>query len=202
MQHKIDTNLIGIKDGKDVCYGADQSWFSGRWHRASGCGPTTAALITMYMAQAFSDQCAAMYPYPLPAETNTFSRYMGEMRRFVKPGLFGLTDERVFADSVKAFASQRGVRLMAQIISPGLSVSAAYGFLQKALAERYMPALLILRNPSLKDFSWHWMAVTGYDSDKQTILVSTYAREFELAFKEVWQQQKPYRAVAVYFYPI
>jgi hypothetical protein len=156
----------------------------------------------MYMAQAFADRCAALYPHTLPAEKDAFAVHMAQVRRFVKPGPFGLTDEREFADGVKAFAAERGVKLMAQIISPGLSVSAAYGFLQKALAERYMPALLILRNPSMKDFSWHWMAVTGHDSNKQTILVSTYAKEFELVFKDVWQQQKPYRAVAVYFYPM
>lgn len=200
MKRMINTNLIGISDGGNICYGADQKWFAGRWHRASGCGPTTAALITMYMAQAFPESCAALYPYTLPAKRDEFAAHMAAVRRFVKPGLFGLTDERAFADGVKSYADQRDVKLMAQIISPGLSTSAAYGFLQKALAERYMPALLILRNPSLSDFSWHWMAVTGYDSDKQTILVSTYAKEHELAFKEVWQQQKPYRAVAVYFY--
>ena len=202
MKTTIDTKLINIIDGAQSFYGADQKWFARHRHRISGCGPVTAALITMYMAQAFADKCAPLYPHDFPAHKEDFTAHMEEVRKFVCPGLFGLTDTDVFSSGVQAFAKSRGVRLMSQLVSPKQSTSAAFGFLQKALAERYLPALLILRNPFVADFAWHWMAVTGCDSDKQAISVSSYGKEYSLSFENVWQQKKPYYAVSVYFYPM
>jgi hypothetical protein len=75
--------------------------------------------------------------------------------------------------------------------------------IKKAIDEALMPALLILRNPSeeLDDFTWHWMAVTGYDDVKGSVYVSTYAKEYELVFERVWVQYKPYQADIVILYP-
>ncbi len=139
-----------------------QSWYEKKWHRISGCGPTTAALITMYMASAFPKSCAPLYPYALPAIKSDFIVHMNEVREFVKPGGMGLTSTTFFAERTVAFAQSKGVKLQSYIVHTNLNAQNAFGFLQEAVKEQYMPALLILKNPfkELSDFHWHWMAVT------------------------------------------
>lgn len=202
MIKKIDSDTISITDGEIKNYGADQAWYKKKIHEVSGCGPTTAALITMYMATVFPQGCANLYDYEMPAKKDDFISHMTDVREFVKPGPFGLTDPKYFAAATRAYAKSKGVKIISQKISRSLSVGVAFGFVKKAIDEKYMPALLILKNPAeeLSDFTWHWMAITGYDDEKQTIYISTYAKEFELDFRKVWNQNKPYKTELVYFY--
>jgi len=203
MQYSIDTNLIRIKDGKTEYYGADQEWFRTGWERISGCGPATAALMIMYMAAAYPDCCAALYPYALPAQKSEFAAHMAAVRDFVKPGLMGLTNPKEFARGALEFAETRGGGFVTQQISHSMSVGVAFGFFKQALRHGYLPALLLLRNPSheLNDFTWHWMPVTGCDDETRTVTVSSYGQKHEIAFDRAWIQQKPYYAAGVYFYP-
>jgi hypothetical protein len=203
MKQTLDRQTVQIYDNDTAYFGADQLWFPKKWHSVSGCGPATAALITMYMARVFSDTCAPLYPYSLPAAKADFTAHMSEVRRFVTPGLMGLKSTAAFAKGTAAFAKARGVNLVPLVVKRDLNMINAFGFIQKAIEQQYMPALLILKNPSraLRDFYWHWMAVTGCDADKKSVYVSTYGKEFELPFELVWQQQKPYEAGCVYFYP-
>lgn len=204
METTADTRLIRIADANIEYFGADQYWFSSHWQRESGCGPATAALIAMHLAAAFPQSCAALYPYPLPAQKSDFTAHMREVRKFVKPGFMGLTDPKKFADGVLKFAGQRGVKLAAQQIRPKLSSGVAFGFFKQALRHGYLPALLILRNPAkeLDELTWHWMAAVGCDDETRTLTVSTYGRRVDIPFDSAWIQQKPYFAAGVYFYPV
>ncbi|MBT3318299.1 MAG: hypothetical protein HN948_03220 [Clostridia bacterium] len=203
MIKKLDTELIHICEGDTRYYGASQYWFKKKIHGLSGCGPATAALILRYMAEKFSDTCGALYEHEMPAAKEDFVNFMQDVREFVKPGIGGLTDHRFFASSTIAYAQSRGVKLRMQSVSASLSAGVAFGFITRAISEGYMPALLIMRNPSkaLDEFTWHWMGITGYDDEKKTIYISTYGEEYELVFEDVWNQNKPYRANCVYFYP-
>lgn len=203
METSVDTRLIQIMDGETAYYGADQEWFSSKWHRMSGCGPQTAALLALYMAAAFPQACASMYQFELPADKKDFAQHMAGVRKFVKPGPMGLTDPNEFAKGVLAYARQCGAEIIAQQISPTLSAGVAFDFFKQALRHGYLPALLLLRNPAreLSDFTWHWMAVTGCDEEKRTLTISTYGKRYEIPFDNAWNQQKPYFAAGVYFYP-
>ncbi len=199
----VDRNAIMISDGNTAICAGDQRWFEKRRHSISGCGPTTAALVMLYMAVVFPEKCRALYPYGLPARKDEFILHMNAVRKYVRPGMKGLTDDHFFASSTVAFAKSRGVALVSSRVSSKLSTGVAYGFIKKAVDQGYLPALQILKNPSksLRDVIWHWMAVTGYDDEKKTVFVSTNGADYELLFDEVWNQQKPYKACCVYFYP-
>lgn len=202
MKKTLDLETISIIENEIKHYGADQHWYRNKLHSMSGCGPTTAALITMYLAVKFPE-CAGLYSYSLPAKKDEFISHMGSIREYVKPGAMGLTDSRFFASSTAKFAKTKGVKLDFYILSRQLSHTEAFAEVKRAIDEGMMPALLILRNPSeeLDDFTWHWMAVTGYDDIKGSIYVSTYAKEYELIFERVWVQHKPYQADVVNLYP-
>lgn len=202
MKKTLDLGIISIIENDIRHYGADQHWYKNKLHSMSGCGPTTAALITMYMAVAFPS-CSALYGYTLPASKSEFISHMDSVREFVKPGAMGLTDAGFFASSTEKYAKTRGVTLHSRIASRRSGYAEVFEEIKKAIDEALMPALLILRNPSeeLDDFTWHWMAVTGYDDIKGSVFVSTYAKEYELVFERVWVQYKPYRADVVFLYP-
>lgn len=203
MKRKIDSKLFEVYD-ESVCQpGGNQNWFSKKMHRINGCGPATAALITLYMSAVAPAKCAALYPYTLPAKKQEFIQHMEDVRSYVKPGFFGLTNPNDFTKAICDFARSRGIRLKSQNIFTSHSEGVAFGFIMRAINEGYMPALLVLRNPSdaLKSFTWHWMAVTGYDDEKRTVYVTSNTKEYELNFRSVWNQQKPYRTNCVYFFP-
>lgn len=203
MIKKLDEKHFYISDGETKHYGSSQYWFKRKLHGLSGCAPATSALILSYMAQVFP-KCTALYEHDKPVRKDDFVDFMQEVREYVKPGIKGLTDHKFFAKATLEFAKSRGVNLKRQNVSTSLNKGIAYGFVRKAIEEGYMPALLILRNPEkeLRQFAWHWMAVTGYDDVKGTIFVSTYGKEYELDFEKVWNQSKPYRANCVYFFPV
>lgn len=204
MKRKIDSKLIEVYD-ESVCYlGGDQNWFNKKMHRVNGCGPATAALITQYMAAASPDKCAPLYPYTLPATKQEFVEHMRDVRIFVKPGILGLTDPNYFTKAICDFAQSRGVKLKSQNIFTSHSEGVAFGFIIRAINEGYMPALFILRTPSktLKDFTRHWMVITGYNEEKRTVYVISNTKEYELSFRSVWNQQKPYRTNCVYLFPV
>ncbi len=156
----------------------------------------------MYMAAVFP-VCVPLYRYRLPACRSEFAAHMSEVREYVRPGFMGLTDAGYFVSSTSEFASSRGVALGSVLIQPESTADEAYGQIKKAIDKRYLPALLILKNPSpeIDDFTWHWMAITGYDDDGQSIYISTYAKEYSLEFSRVWIQDLPYHADVVYFVP-
>lgn len=203
MIKKLDEELISICEDDTRYYGASQYWFRKKLHGLSGCGPATSALILRYMAEAFKEKCGALYEHKTPAIKEDFVGFMQDVREYVKPGVGGLTDPDFFTSATIEFAKTKGVELKTQNISRSLSAGVAFGFITRTIGEGYMPALLILRNPSreLDEFTWHWMGVTGYDDEKGTIFITTYGEEYELVFDAVWNQEKPYRANCVYFFP-
>jgi hypothetical protein len=202
MKKTIDLNAVNISENDKIYYGADQHWFKSKLHGLSGCGPTTAAQITMYLAAVYPS-CSALYGYTLPATKDEFVSHMTEVREFVRPGAMGLTDAGYFASSTAEFAKCRGVDLTYDILPNDTDKEAAFAAVKKAIDDKLMPALLILRNPSIEldDFTWHWMAVTGYDEENGSVFVSTYAKEYEFIFSRVWIQYKPNHADIVILYP-
>ena len=203
MIKKLDAKLFSVCEGEKRHHGPSQYWFRKKIHGLSGCGPATSAVIMSYMAQAFPEKCAALYEHVKPAAKDDYTDFMQDVREYVKPGAMGLTDHRYFTEMTIEYARTKGVELKSQHISRSLSTGVAFGFITRAIDERYMPALLILRNPepALDEFTWHWMAVTGYNDEKKTIFISTYGEEYELDFSKVWNQYKPYSASCVYFFP-
>lgn len=202
MKKTVDFEAISIIENDLRHYGADQHWFRNKLHGMSGCGPTTAALITMYMAITFPE-CAPLYRYAQPVKKDDFIAHMSEVREYVRPGAMGLTDAAYFASSTAEFAETKGVRLKSDVLPREPGAAEIFEEIKNAIDLKLMPALLILRNPSveLDDFTWHWMAVTGYDDEKGSIFVSTYSKEYELIFERVWIQRKPYQADVVILYP-
>ena len=109
------TNLeeinLDIYDSEISYYGGSQNWFPNKSHKRSGCGPVAAANITAYLSRTFEDKYNVLYPCQGVINKKDFINHMIEIRKYVRPGFFGLTSVHQFSDNVLAFSIKRGVNV-------------------------------------------------------------------------------------------
>ena len=188
---------FNIYDSKTSYYGGSQYWFPTKFNKLSGCGPVAAANITAYLSQIFPDKYNTLYPYKGIVNKVDFIVHMGEIRKFVKPGMFGLTSVHQFSNSVLAFSKERGVSLAAHILDDNAaSMQEAINFISKALSQRLPIAILVLKHPlvEFKEYTWHWMTITDLKLNSKDniyyISVSTYGERREINLDLLWNQRR------------
>lgn len=197
----IYTNLeelqFNIYDSETSYYGGSQYWFPKRFHKLSGCGPVAAANITAYLSQTFTDKYNALYPYKGIINKKDFVSHMIKIRKYVKPGIFGLTSVHQFSDNVLAFSKDRGVSLVPHILDDNAAtIQEAIHFISKALSQKLPIAILVLKHPrkEFKEYTWHWMTITGLKLDSKykvySVSVSTYGEHREINLELLWNQRR------------
>jgi hypothetical protein len=188
---------LSIHDSEIIYYGGDQRWFPRKFHKLSGCGPIAAANITAYLSQNFPDKFYKLYPYKGVINHNDFIKHMVEIRKYVKPGIFGLTSVDQFSDNVLSFSKIKGVSLVPHILDKNVSMNEAIDFISQALSQRLPVAILILKHPvkELSDYTWHWMTITRLwvnpNDNKHYISVSTYGERREIDLDLLWNNRRP-----------
>ncbi|MBU3145221.1 hypothetical protein [Clostridium sp. CF012] len=189
---------FNIYDSEISYYGGSQYWFPKKFHKLSGCGPVAAANITAYLAQTFADKYNALYTYKGIVSKVDFTLHMIELRKYVKPGIFGLTSVRKFSDSVLSFASKRGISLASHILDDNAStIQDAINFISNALSQRLPVAILVLKHPlvEFKEYTWHWMTITDLKLNSKDniyyISVSTYGERREINLDLLWNKRRP-----------
>jgi hypothetical protein len=187
---------LSIYDTEIMYYGGNQYWFPSKFHQLSGCGPIAAANITAYLAQTFSDKFSNLYSYEGVINKKDFVKHMIEIRKYVKPGIFGLTSVQKFSNNVLSYAQSRGVSLIPHIFDKdGASMQAALNFIFQALCLKLPVAILVLKHPvkEFKDYVWHWMTITSLSLDpkdnKYYISVSTYGERREIDLDLLWNHR-------------
>lgn len=188
---------FNIYDSEISYYGGSQYWFPKKFNKLSGCGPVAAANITAYLAQTFPDKYNALYPCNGIINKNDFIKHMIEIRKYVKPGIFGLTSVQQFSDNVLTFAKERGISLVPHILDyTAGSIQEAISFITNALSQRLPLAILVLKHPikEFKEYTWHWMTITGLKLNSNDnvyyISVSTYGEHRDINFDTLWNQRR------------
>lgn len=189
---------LSIYDSEIVHYGGNQYWFPKKIHQLSGCGPIAAANITAYLSRTFPDKFSSLYPYKGALTKKDFVEHMIEIRRYVKPGVFGLTSVHQFTNNVLSFAQSRGVSLVPHILPENAtSIHECMNFISQALSQRLPIAILVLNHPvkEFKDFTWHWMTITHLrlnpKDNRYYISVSTYGEYREIDLDLLWNNRRP-----------
>ncbi|MFZ5969066.1 MAG: hypothetical protein ACOYVK_18070 [Bacillota bacterium] len=189
---------LSIYDSEIMYYGGDQYWFPNKAHQVSGCGPVAAANITAYLSQTFPDKFGSLYPFKPVLSKKDFVEHMIEIRRYVKPGMFGLTSVHQFSDNVLSFSQSRGVSLAPHILDKDTaSIHEAISFISQALYQRLPVAILVLKHPvkEFVDYAWHWMTITHLwldpEDNKFFISVSTYGERREIDLDLLWNHRRP-----------
>lgn len=182
-----------ITDEENIFYGGNQEWFLKKFHRLSGCGPVAAANITTYLAKTFPTKFQALYLYGNIINKDDFTKHMIEIRKFVKPGPFGLTSVRKFANNTMSFAVDKGVSLTPHILEDdSVSMQEAVNFIYEGLHQGYPLAILVLTHSvkELEEYVWHWMTITDLKFNKENktfyIITSSYGVRHEINFDLLW----------------
>lgn len=184
---------ILIYDNEITYYGGNQYWFSRKFHQLSGCGPVAAANLTAYLSKAFPEKFSSLYPYKGDYNKENFMEHMVEIRKYVKPGIFGLTSAQKFSSNVLSFAQSRGVTLVPHLFDKdGATMQEALAFILEALYTKIPVALLVLKHQvkEFKDYTWHWMTITNLRinplDNKYYISVSSYGEYHEIDLDLLW----------------
>ena len=192
---KID---LYIYDSEISYYGGSQYWFPKKFNQLSGCGPVAAANITAYLSHTFPDKYSDLYPYKGIINKKEFVEHMVQIRKYVKPGIFGLTSVHQFVDNVLAFSKERSVYLVPHILEDNAaSMHEAINFISEALAKRFPVAILVLKHKikEFKEYTWHWMTITDLNLNSKDniyyISVSSYGQRKEINLDQLWNQRRP-----------
>jgi len=199
---------LSIYDAEIIHFGGNQYWFPRKFNQLSGCGPIAAANITAYLSKAFPDKFSNLYPYKGVINRKDFMEHMIQIRKWVKPGIFGLTSIEKFSRNVLSFAQSRDVNLVPHILDKsGASLQEAVDFISQALLLKVPVALLILKHPvkEFKEYVWHWVTITGLRSDETNdnsyyIIVSTYGECKEINFDLLWNHRRPKDVISLAYF--
>ena len=196
-----------IQDSEISYYGGSQYWFPKKLNQLSGCGPVAAANITAYLAQAFPDKYSALYPYKGIVNKTDFIEHMVKIRKYVKPGIFGLTSVRQFSDNVLAFSTKQGLSLMPHILDDkAASLQDALNFISKGLSQGLPVAILILKHPvkEFEEYTWHWMTITDLKLNSKEnvyyISVSTYGDHKEINLDLLWNKRQAKHIIGLAYF--
>lgn len=189
---------LPIYDSEKSYYGGSQDWFPKKLHQLSGCGPVAAANITVYLAKTFPDKYKTLYPSQGNLNKREFVDHMVEVRKYVIPGIRGLTSVHQFVDNTLTFAEKKGVLLKPHILDDDkVSMAEAVQYISQALAQKLPIAILVLTHPvkELEDYVWHWMTITHLRLDSKTntyyITASSYGERHEINFDLLWNHRGP-----------
>lgn len=198
---------IHIADKSSYYYGGNQYWYPSKSHQVSGCGPVAAANITAHLAINFPEQYSTLYPFP----THTFAKedfisHMVNVRKHVKPGVFGLTSVKQFSENVLSFAKEQGVTLTPNFVQEKCSADEALVFIISALQKNLPVAMLILTHPvrALSEYVWHWMTIHHYYinelTNMRTIVISSCGERHLIDFDLLWNKRRSMDVIKLIYF--
>lgn len=166
------------ENGSQAGYGGNQEWFLRSFQRKAGCASVTGANLAAYYSSQFS-VCASLYE----GQTDCFSKEefisgMEAVYRYMTPGPAGFPVAQRFANRFLRFAADRGVNFQAHTMFSRNSWEERLAFVKTSIAQKNPVALLILRHraPEMKENTWHWVTITGWEQDAngEKVIFSNY----------------------------
>lgn len=148
-----------------ICYGGSQSWYSTRWKRLSGCGPTVVSNIISYLLTQGTNDTQAK---------RRFQKLMEEVWRYVTPTLRGIPNTEILLKGISSYIEAKNLDLMTEHIDIGGNTAGRpeFGrlleFIGNSLDDDMPLAFLNLDNGDEKQLdSWHWVTVISaeYEED-------------------------------------
>ncbi len=159
-----------------LSYGGSQDWYRTKWRRMAGCAATSAANLAAYYEVGVRPDWADGLSRGFTKEH--YRQLMNTTFGCMKPGFMGFPWRDRYAKNFVCFAEERGMRFQASDLYGWTDTEEPFRFVKGAINDGNPVALLILthRARELNDNTWHWMTITGYDTEKRTLLISNYGR--------------------------
>ena len=157
-------------------YGCDQEWYTTKWQRQSGCGPTAASSIIFYLNNSRSI-------FQLEQGTNSNENclsLMEEVWKYVTPTKEGIPTTKMFYEAMLVYTKSKGMNVkydfcdLPKDISKRPKLSKVLDFLEEALVNDAPIAFLNLCNGMEKKLQeWHWVTIISleYSENRNTAFI-------------------------------
>lgn len=168
--HAIQSpQVLHIRQGASLSYGAHQLWYSSFIGRMGGCGPTAASNLLWYLAATCPQSCGRLFDGD-GTQRPDMQRLMNDVFAYIKPGMRGVDKASMLTDGAIRYGAGRGVALSARVLEiPAAQnrrpdMQRVYGFLAGAFADDLPIAFLNLSNGAVRNLdNWHWVTLVGVD---------------------------------------
>jgi hypothetical protein len=201
-------NLFKIlnEDTREIYHGCDQKWYTTEWQRLSGCGPTVASNLILYLE--LSRQTTDSSPSVI--RKNCLS-LMEEIWEYVTPTVKGVSTTKMFYEALHSYTQSKGLDVRYGFLDMPENkpcrpkFSELLEFLAGALSQDVPIAFLNLCNGAEKCLDpWHWVTIISLeyteDGDQAlvTILDESEIKKIDLA---LWYHSTTKGGGFVYFTP-
>ena len=184
--------LINDEDG-NTYLGGDQNWYSAKWHKQAGCGPTNGAHLVSYLSQT-REKYSSLTLHDCRGK-NGFTALMEDVWPDMTPGIRGVNKAKIFSKSLCTYASDRGVSLSCRILEIPMSrkkrpsCEEMLKFLAQALSDDLPVAFLNLHNGGVPNLeSYHWVIIVALDLKANQALIYDHGKKFEIDLR-LWLSQ-------------
>ncbi|MDF2802848.1 MAG: hypothetical protein K0S61_2751 [Anaerocolumna sp.] len=186
-------------------FGGNQEWYHKKWNKDSGCGPTSAANITAYLALT-RERFRNLYPGK-SMEQNEFAKHMEEMFHYITPGPMGVNSIDKYIDGFMNYVNEKEVELTPKNLSVDLcnykkrDAKVLEEFVLEALSKDCPIAFLNLsKGAESKLQGWHWITITHARIEEDDIIAIAsdegIKREFSL---KLWYLTTKMHGGLIYF---
>lgn len=186
----IEKINIQTPNGK-TSFGPNQEWYLDERARIAGCGPTSGALITAYLAASNPERYGALYQQPTFAYDD-FVRHMQQMYRYLRPGAMGLNRLESYREGMEKYAADTKTTLKPltfpvagiEYLSRDRETSLC-AFVRDALcADQPIAFLALSRGRERALQNWHWITIVSAKIGDQELIATAsdegISREFDL----------------------
>jgi len=171
-------------------FGGNQDWFRDPLMHLGGCAAAT--LCDTCIKMALYDNKTHLYPYDIQnLNKDEYIKFAMKMKPYLKPRMKGINTLKLFIDGAQEYLNDVG--------EMGLSMSGFQGEVNVEEASKQIisqinngipiPYLLLKhKNLNLKDFTWHWFLIVGYEEFEKEfyVKVATYSNFHWLSLQELW----------------
>ena len=162
-------------------YGAEQSWLSktegiSKFFSDRSCGVAAAANVMMYLSGTREEYKSL---FDASRKQDDVSKQMKQLYGKLRPTVYGVPTLGSMSRGVRAYAHSKGLDLKVITSAGNMNQNELISFIIQGL-ENDSPVLLLTWNHLDKDFSYHWVTVTGFytdENDKKHMVVSNWGRK-------------------------
>ncbi len=170
---------INVVDSTGLEYfGCNQQWYETFWQRLSGCGPSVATTLLLYL------QRSGQIDFAVSGYDQTDCKLvMDDIWSYITPTRQGVNTSDLFCEGILRFASDQGFKIECErFVFPRFDeerpeLKDAVQFIADGLSHDCPVAFLNLHNGKAKNLeAWHWVSIVAldYDADFKTVNVTIF----------------------------
>jgi hypothetical protein len=171
----INKYVITDEITSNTFYGCDQEWYTHRWQRMAGCGPTVSANIISYLGRkniGSEDEIDTL-------TKNECVSLMEDIWQYVTPTLHGVNTTKILYNGVMDYARDKSLNMTFDYIDipkkprERPEFDSVLSFLGNSLSNDSPVAFLNLNNggePVLD--SWHWVTLISLEYEEDCSFAS------------------------------